>query len=726
MLRQVGESMRIGTKIAFSQLAMGALIVAALYMAAYWVWAPEYERWEERQAADKEKWTQHLWGAEEKRLALTVADWAPWDELYDFAQQPSEGKFERDNLSDDSLANLRVDWVLLLDPAYKVRYSRSLLGDWDEKERLRFEEEWEALVGSSPDIQEQLRQGESVKGLAILNGQPVLVAAQQILHSDKRGPGAGFLVMFQMVDANLLKEFSQMLQASLVLERDKTLPAREGLPAGAWSEEKDEQLIRAYWPLEDIFGQSGIVLRLDIERHLYQEMQHQYRYFFLLSIAVLTLSLFISVYGLDLLLTRRLRRLGDFLANISTVGSEKHPKPPNGGNDELSLIAKKIEEMLERLREDRSHIDKLNKALRGELAERQKAEKLMQYHCWHDALTGLYNRTFLEIVLNEYAQSGVKGFGVICGDLDGLKMVNDTLGHEAGDALLRRTADLFRRILPDSAITVRTGGDEFVALLIDINEEELWKWYQQLQTEAQKQESGQLPLQISFGCRYQNCCVPGGDELRNLLREADDAMYRQKNFRRQSTRGVVVQALLKMIELHESVTNGHSQRLKRLAEKLAREMELSEEEVEKVVLLAQFREIGRIGLPEPLLTKEEPLTEAERQEIQRHAEIGYRIALVIPELEGIAELIRAHHEWWNGQGYPRGLKGKEIPLESRLVAIVDAYDAMTNPSVYREVQGIEKVELELRRGRGRQFDPELLDVFLENLLEEEKRIQEPE
>lgn len=722
MLRQVGERMRIGTKIAFSQLAMGALIVAAMYMAAYWVWAPEYERWEEQQATDKEKWTQHLWEAEEKRLALTVADWAPWDELYDFAQNPAERKFERDNLSDDSMANLRVDWVLLLDPAYKVRYSRSLVGAWDEKERLRFEEEWEALVGDSPEIQEQLRQGESVKGLAIVNGQPVLVAAQQILHSDKRGPGVGFLVMFQLVDADLLKEFSQRLQATLTLEQK----GRDGQLANAWSEEKDAQLIRAYWPVEDIFGRSGIVLRLDIERHLYQEMQHQYRYFFLLSIAVLAMSLLISVYGLDLLLTRRLRRLGDFLANIRNVGNEIQPKLPRGGNDELARITRKIEEMLERLREDRSQIDNLNQALKRELKERQKAEKLMQYHCWHDALTGLYNRTFLEIVLNEYVQSGVKGFGIICGDLDGLKMVNDTLGHEAGDALLRRTADLFRKILPESAITVRTGGDEFVSLLIGINEEELWKWYQQLQTEAQKQECGQLPLQISFGCRYQERCIPGGDELRNLLREADDAMYRQKNFRRQSTRGVVIQALLKMIELHESVTNGHSQRLKRLAEKLAREMELSEEEVEKVVLLAQFREIGRIGLPEPLLTKQEPLTDAERQEIQRHAEIGYRIALVIPELEGIAELIRTHHEWWNGKGYPRGLKGEDIPLESRIVAIVDAYDAMTNPSVYREARNGEQVERELRCGRERQFDPKLLDVFLEKIVREEKKTQEAE
>ena len=154
MLRQVGERMRIGTKIAFSQLAMGALIVAAMYMAAYWVWAPEYERWEERQTADKEKWTQHLWAAEEKRLALTVADWAPWDELYEFAQQPSERKFERDNLSEDAMSNLRVEWMLLLDPAYKIRYSRSLLGDWEEKERLRFEEDWETRLAASPDLQE--------------------------------------------------------------------------------------------------------------------------------------------------------------------------------------------------------------------------------------------------------------------------------------------------------------------------------------------------------------------------------------------------------------------------------------------------------------------------------------------------------------------------------------------------------------------------------------------
>ena len=718
--------MRIGTKIAFSQLAMGALIVAAMYMAAYWVWAPEYERWEERQTADKEKWTQHLWAAEEKRLALTVADWAPWDELYEFARQPSERKFERDNLSEDAMSNLRVEWMLLLDPAYKIRYSRSLLGDWEEKERLRFEEDWETRLAASPDLQEQLRRGESVKGLAILNGRPVLVAAQQILHSDKRGPSAGYLVMFQAVDADLLKEFSQMLQASLVLEQDKTLQERYGQIAGAWFEEKDERLIRAYWPLEDIFGQYGMVLRLDIERHLYQEMHHQHQYFFLLSLAVLLMSLFVSVYGLDVLLTRRLRRLGDFLADIRNVGSEKQFKLPSGGNDELAQIAEKIEKMLERLREDRYQIDKLNQALQGELKERQKAEEQMQYHCWHDALTGLYNRTFLEIVLNEYAQSGVKGFGIICGDLDGLKIVNDTLGHEAGDALLRRTADLFRKILPESAITVRTGGDEFVSLLIDIREEDLWNWYQRLQTEAQKQDGGQMPLQNSFGCRYQECCVPGGDELHNLLREADDAMYRQKNFRKQSTRGVVIQALLKMIELHESVTNGHSQRLKRLAEKLAREMGLTEEQVEKVILLAQFREIGRIGLPEPLLTKQEPLTEAERQEIQRHAEIGYRIALVIPELESIAELIRTHHEWWNGKGYPRGLKGEEIPLESRIVAIVDAYDAMTNFSVYRATREAEQVELELRRGRGLQFDPVLLDVFLEKMLGEEKQTQEVE
>ena len=143
-------------------------------------------------------------------------------------------------------------------------------------------------------------------------------------------------------------------------------------------------------------------------------------------------------------------------------------------------------------------------------------------------------------------------------------------------------------------------------------------------------------------------------------------------------------------------------------------------------MLAQFREIGRIGLPEPLLTKQEPLTEAERQEIQRHAEIGYRIALVIPELESIAELIRTHHEWWNGKGYPRGLKGEEIPLESRIVAIVDAYDAMTNFSVYRATREAEQVELELRRGRGLQFDPVLLDVFLEKMLGEEKQTQEVE
>ena len=132
--------------------------------------------------------------------------------------------------------------------------------------------------------------------MLILIMEPVLVAAQQILHSDKRGPSAGFLVMMQMVDAELLQEFSKMLQASLVLEQDEALQERYGQAAGSWAAEKDEQFIRAYLPLEDLVGQPAILLRLDIERHLYQEMQHQYRYFFLLGLAVLAMSLFISVY----------------------------------------------------------------------------------------------------------------------------------------------------------------------------------------------------------------------------------------------------------------------------------------------------------------------------------------------------------------------------------------------------------------------------------------------
>jgi HD-GYP domain-containing protein (c-di-GMP phosphodiesterase class II) len=197
-----------------------------------------------------------------------------------------------------------------------------------------------------------------------------------------------------------------------------------------------------------------------------------------------------------------------------------------------------------------------------------------------------------------------------------------------------------------------------------------------------------------------------------MLREADDEMYRQKLSSSQSARSGIVQAIMKMLEMRDFETEQHSQRLDRLALELAQRADLPGHRRNDLRLLAQFHDIGKIGVPDKVLLKPGPLSPEESKEMERHSEIGHRIATVIPELQPIAEFILKHHERWDGKGYPMGLKGEQIPLEDRILSIVDAFDAMTSDRPYRKAMTADEAFAELRKCQGIQFDPILVELFL--------------
>ncbi len=160
-------------------------------------------------------------------------------------------------------------------------------------------------------------------------------------------------------------------------------------------------------------------------------------------------------------------------------------------------------------------------------------------------------------------------------------------------------------------------------------------------------------------------------------------MYRVKLHSSRSARSAVVQTLLKALEARDFITEGHGERMQSLAVLLGRKLGVADTTITNLQLLAQFHDIGKVGVPDRILFKEARLSQEEYQEMQRHCEIGQRIALASPEMSSLAELILKHHEWWNGQGYPLGLAGEQIPLECRIIALADAYDAMTNDRPYR-------------------------------------------
>ena len=168
-----------------------------------------------------------------------------------------------------------------------------------------------------------------------------------------------------------------------------------------------------------------------------------------------------------------------------------------------------------------------------------------------------------------------------------------------------------------------------------------------------------------------------------------------------------------MLEARDHITEGHADRLQEMLIRLAKRMNMAENRMPDLRLLAQFHDIGKVGISDGILLKPGALTPEEVILMRRHCEIGHRIAQASPELLQIADWVLKHHEWWNGEGYPLRLIGEQIPIECRMLSIVDAYDAMTNDRPYRQAISHSDAVDELRRCAGSQFDPELVDMFIE-------------
>ena len=351
--------------------------------------------------------------------------------------------------------------------------------------------------------------------------------------------------------------------------------------------------------------------------------------------------------------------------------------------------------------------------------KRSRTEKELIHHTFHDELTGLYNRTYFE---EERKRLNVKRklpISVIIADINGLKLINDTFGHEKGDELLKKVAGILKQTCRQEDIVTRWGGDEFLILLPQTKEKEVRKIGERIQQNCSRAKDLEIPISIAIGYSVKE---KNNDDLYACIKEADEQMYKNKLTEAKSKEGNILDALLNTLRTKCHETEEHAWRLQKMSRKIGEEIDLPDSELDRLFLLVTLHDIGKTSISEEILIKPSNLNDEEEKTMRKHPERGYRIASATEEFAHVANDILHHHEWWDGSGYPEGLKGENIPLLSRITAIVDAYDAMTNKRPYNSNPISHKEAItEIKRCAGTQFDPELVKVFLK-LYQESKSI----
>ena len=344
--------------------------------------------------------------------------------------------------------------------------------------------------------------------------------------------------------------------------------------------------------------------------------------------------------------------------------------------------------------------------------KKRETEKETEYLVYHDHLTGVYNRRYFDEEFARRNRSEEYPLAIIMGDVNGLKFYNDTFGNLAGDLALKNIAKRIQMTLHGGDVLARISGDEFAILLSKTNEEDIRQYMDDL---TQKLNHGfndneEIPLTISFGYGIQR---QKEDSLDTILKAAEDFMYNRKYFNSKSTKSKTISIIMETLFTKSEREKRHSERVSAISEAIAKQMKLNEQLINRIRVAGLFHDIGKIGVDESILNKNGKLKKDEWEKMKLHSVKGANILERTADYIDIAHVVLSHHENYDGSGYPNGLKGENIPLEARIIAVADSFDAMTNARPYREAMNSEDALLELKKCSGTQLDPQIVDVFIE-------------
>lgn len=696
-------------------------LLAAMYAVTRTVLMESYVRLEQKHLIEDVERVRHALANYVSSLNSMLSDWATWDDSYAFMEDQNP-RYVDSNLVDSAFTGMRLNALAYLDTNGKIVWGQGY--DLEQERAAPLPAGLADHLSARAPLGQPGSTGRSTQGLLVLPNGPLLVVAAPILRSDGSGPPRGTLVMARSLNSAEVSALATTTARDVILQpSEEPLPSDFAAARSALASRKvafrplDDHLVSAYAFLEDLYGQPSLIVRVTATRGFYNQGRSTMLYTLgglLAAALVLAVAMLLLV---DRVMLSRLLRLS---ADVKAIrgSSDTSARVRVAGRDELGALGDEINSLLEALETSQKELSEQYEEART-LADR-------------DSVTGLLNhRAFFRRMEEEIVRSQRTNeqWSLLIIDLDNFKFFNDLYGHPVGDDVLREVGDLLRRHARGYDAFARHGGDEFSGILPHTGKEGAVAFAERVRASLGEKpypvgDGESVPIYLSFGIATY---PEDGRDINTLIATADTNLYSSKQLggdsitfeellgEEQNPKAGgfgILEGLVTAVDNKDHYTRRHSEDVTSYALALGRELGLEDEECRTLRIAGLLHDVGKIGVPDYILRKPGSLDAEEYAILKQHALLGELIVKELPNIHAVQTAISAHHERFDGAGYPRGLAETEIPLLGRILAVADAYSAMTTNRPYRKAMTPEQAEAELRKVAGTQLDPELVRIFL--------------
>lgn len=679
---------------------------------------------EKEQVVSKTEQSRKVFQSKIKEMERVAGDYALWDEIYyKIQEEVIDKKWFSDNFITWLPEKYGLDLVVIVNKNKKIIAQQGLNNSTD-------------ILNDNKILQslneDKYNEKSRVSGFKKYNGNIYIVSECPVFKNTSAGVCQGVVILGKKVSSTFIKKIKQEFGNDIFITYDNKFVSSDDI-----SKEVNENIavinkntnnevyklnnsrIIGSLPITDIAGNNIGYMSVMESRETFLSTQKLTKRNAFLAMFLSAIVIIILGFRFKNIIVKPIKNLENQIKKMEQENLLIHADVNADVPNEIINLTKSFNHMVDNI------------------YEHKKENEELKIYANTDYLTSVYNHKYYFESINDKIAEAHKQISIMFCDIDKFKLTNDTYGHEVGDFILIGIAKIIKDEVKDTGMVFRYGGEEFVVIMCDYTSEETLDKAEKIRKsiirsqEIQKYAS-YFPITISIGiASYPKHAL----DTEGLIKKADCAMcYSKQNGRNQSNiynnnmnlflkynnenikKELLIDsalALAEAVDAKDDYTGKHSKMVSKYSILLAEKLGLTENEKNRLRIGALLHDCGKIGIPDNIIHKSQKLSDAEFTIIKNHTLLGYNIIKHITNDEEIINCVRSHHERWDCKGYPDGLQGNAIHLFARIVCIADVYHAMTSDRPYRKALTQEEAIDELIRTKGTQFDPKLVDVFVE-------------